>query len=575
MEEQGGSESQLLQSELEDELKCPLCGDFMHEVTTTAECNHSFCKKCILVNLARQGSGASLCPVCSTSVDVECLRSNGKLSKIASIFRAKKSLQERASAAAHPLHTNTEIGYEMLYYFLQYTKAKQVQFLHEVKNKVLSLDQDLTTVKKRLGEATGIGLVDPNTGATDPKQLEIIQQKVRDDLRRYPHLVNLVPKLDKLYTYNPDVGTFLGPSLAGGKRKAGAGEGTSGYNDNMKVKRREQYVDQVADTLHNISKHNRLKLEVEIPSGDMLQKSAIISSIGFNSKHEYFATAGVSKRIKIYDIENVVKDRFRIPCPILELTWRSKLSDLDWNKHHNAHLATSDYDGMISVWDIDSGENILEYDEHEKRAWSVNFSKTDASLLASGSDDGTVKIYSTKQNRSVLMVETVANVCSVQYHPTNFHYVAVGCSDHQAYVYDLRQINQPVVTLSGHNRAISYAAYSKDSELLTASTDNTLRLWNVVSGETKRVLSGHVNQKHFVGLALEDEWVAVGSETNELFVYNKSVNSPIHQYSFDEGEAGGQTSGGSHFISATCWKPRSNIILCASSDGNLRVLSLD
>ena len=110
---------------------------------------------------------------------------------------------------------------------------------------------------------------------------------------------------------------------------------------------------------------------------------------------------------------------------------RSKLSDLDWNKHHNAHLATSDYDGMISVWDIDSGENILEYDEHEKRAWSVDFSKTDASLLASGSDDGTVKIYSTKQNRSVLMVETVANVCSVQYHPTNFHYVAVGCSDHQ------------------------------------------------------------------------------------------------------------------------------------------------
>ena len=53
----------------------------------------------------------------------------------------------------------------------------------------------------------------------------------------------------------------------------------------------------------------------------MLQKSAIISSIGFNSKHEYFATAGVSKRIKIYDIDNVVKDRFRIPCPILELTW--------------------------------------------------------------------------------------------------------------------------------------------------------------------------------------------------------------------------------------------------------------
>ena len=91
------------------------------------------------------------------------------------------------------------------------------------------------------------------------------------------------------------------------------------------------------------------------------------------------------------------------------------------------------------------------------------------------------------------------------------------------------------------------------------------------SGESKRVLSGHVNQKHFVGLALKDDWVAVGSETNELFVYNKALDSPIHRYSF--GETEGQNS--HHFISATCWKPRSEMILCASSDGNLRVLSLE
>ena len=564
---EGGSESQLLQFELEHELKCPLCGDFLQDAVTT-ECGHSFCKKCLLTNLVQQPSDASLCPVCKTNVNVDALKSNGKLDKIASIFRAKRSLQEQQERT----ESKGELGYEMMYYFLQYTKAKQVQLLREVKSRVLSLDQDLVTVRNRLEASTGIGLVDPTTGQADPRQLEIIQQKVREDLRHYPHMVNLLPNLENFYVYNKDA--VPASALTGSKRKAGGcpfGGGMPSVAYNVKVKRREQYIDGVAETLMNVSKHNRLKLEVEIPSGDMMQKSAIISSIGFNSNQEYFATAGVSKRIKIYDFQNVVEDRFRIPCPVRELTWRSKLSDLDWNKHESAHLATSDYDGMISVWDVDSGENILEYDEHEKRAWSVCFSKTDPCLLASGSDDGTVKIYSTKQNRSVLTVETVANVCSVQYHPTNFHYIAVGCSDHQAYVYDLRQANQPVVTLSGHKRAISYAAYSKDSELLTASTDNTLRIWNVQSGESKRVLSGHVNQKHFVGLALKDDWVAVGSETNELFVYNKALDSPIHRYSF--GETEGQNS--HHFISATCWKPRSEMILCASSDGNLRVLSLE
>lgn len=549
------AESELLNFELEHELKCPLCRDFVVDATTT-KCNHSFCLKCIGAHLEQKGG---LCPVCKAPVEKDALRRNGKLSKIASIFRAKKDLQTRKLRETEGLGGKNELGYEMFYYFLQCTKAKQVQLLHEVKNRVLSLDQDITTVRKRLEEATGIGVYDPSTGKTDPKQMELIQQKVRDDLRRYPHLVNLMPKLDTLYHYNPAM-----MMASGSKRKAHCLSYPS--SDSIGAKRREQYVDQVADTLLSISKHGRLKLEVEIPSGDMLQKSAIISSIGFNAKQEYFATAGVSKRIKIYDIQNVLEDRFRIPCPILELTWRSKLSDLDWSKQENAHLATSDYDGMISVWDIDSGQNILEYDEHEKRAWSVNFSKTDASLLASGSDDGTVKVYSTKQTRSVLTVETVANVCSVQYHPTNFHYIAVGCSDHNAYVYDLRNINQPVTVLSGHKRAISYAAYSKDSELLTASTDNTLRLWNVADGTTTRVLSGHMNQKHFVGLAIgSEDLIAVGSESNEVHIYHKNIENPLHSYSCGEG---------SHFISATCWKPRSNIILSASSDGNLRVLSL-
>jgi E3 ubiquitin-protein ligase RFWD2 len=29
----------------------------------------------------------------------------------------------------------------------------------------------------------------------------------------------------------------------------------------------------------------------------------------------------------------------------------------------------------------------MEYEEHEKRAWSVDFSSTDPSMLVSGSDD--------------------------------------------------------------------------------------------------------------------------------------------------------------------------------------------
>lgn len=37
------------------------------------------------------------------------------------------------------------------------------------------------------------------------------------------------------------------------------------------------------------------------------------------------------------------------------------------------------------------GQSVMEYEEHEKRAWSVDFSRTEPSMLVSGSDD--CKVY--------------------------------------------------------------------------------------------------------------------------------------------------------------------------------------
>lgn len=36
-----------------------------------------------------------------------------------------------------------------------------------------------------------------------------------------------------------------------------------------------------------------------------------------------------------------------------------------------------------------------------------------------------------------------------------------------------------------------------------------------------RTLKGHTNEKNFVGLTVNSEYIACGSETNEVFVYHK------------------------------------------------------
>ena len=69
---------------------------------------------------------------------------------------------------------------------------------------------------------------------------------------------------------------------------------------------------------------------------------------------------------------------------------------------------------------------------------------------------------------------------------------------------------------AGHRKAVAYVRYLNDEEVVSASTDSTLRLWNMNKPQAVRVYEGHVNEKNFVGLCADGEFIACGSELNEV-----------------------------------------------------------
>lgn len=50
----------------------------------------------------------------------------------------------------------------------------------------------------------------------------------------------------------------------------------------------------------------------------------------------------------------VVNEPVDMQCPIVEMSTRSKLSCLSWNKHEKNHIASSDYEGIVTVWDVNT-----------------------------------------------------------------------------------------------------------------------------------------------------------------------------------------------------------------------------
>lgn len=356
---------------------------------------------------------------------------------------------------------------------------------------------------------------------------------------------------------------------------------------NVKEKDHEKGLDEFRENLVKFSKFNALRPIATLNYGtDIFNNSTIVSSIEFDKDDEYFAIAGVTKRIKVFEYDCVLRDSVDIHYPCVEMISASKISCVSWNSYRKNTVASSDYEGAVCVWDAGTGQRTRIFREHEKRCWSVDFNKADAGLMASGSDDARVKLWTLNQDRSVACLEAKANVCCVKFNPVGASYLAFGSADHCVHYYDLRHAKRALATFKGHKKAVSYVKFLNGKEMVSASTDSQLKLWNVdeVHDGCVRSFIGHVNEKNFVGLATDGDYIACGSENNSLYIYYKGLQRKLFTFKFEpntailssveEDKDRRRDDDVNEFVSAVCWRQTSNILMAANSQGIIKVLEL-
>uniref|UniRef100_A0A2P2I6F2 E3 ubiquitin-protein ligase RFWD2-like n=1 Tax=Hirondellea gigas TaxID=1518452 RepID=A0A2P2I6F2_9CRUS len=314
-------------------------------------------------------------------------------------------------------------------------------------------------------------------------------------------------------------------------------------------------------------------------AGDKFPASSnIASSIEFDKDGEFFAVAGLTKKIRIFDYGNVIRDVVDLHYPCAEMVCDSKISCVSWSSYLKNKLASSDYDGDVTIWDAFTTQKLHVYKEHQKRCWSVDFNKMDTKLLASGSDDACVKLWHLDSERSLTNLEAKANVCCVQFNPESRYHLAFGSADHCVHYYDLRNLKESLKVFKGHRKAVSYVKFISGEEIVSASTDSQLKVWNVNKSDCVQSLRGHINDKNFVGLATDGEYVACGSENNSLYVFYKGLPKKILSFRFDQRrfilDPEPREEDTTDFVSAVCWRKGSNVLVTGNSQGIIKVLQM-
>ena len=354
--------------------------------------------------------------------------------------------------------------------------------------------------------------------------------------------------------------------------------------DDIKQPEKKEGLQKFSSCLSKFTRYSRLHpLATLNYATDIFTTASIVSSIEFDKDNEFFAIAGVTKRIKVYDYDVILKDMVDIHYPCNEMVCSSKISCISWNTFHKSTLASSDYDCSVIVWDAATGQKVKTFQEHEKRCWSVDFNSIDTKLLASGSDDSRVKLWSANMNHSVASLEAKANVCCVKFNPSSCYHIAFGSADHCVHYYDLRQTKSALNVFKGHKKAVSYVKFLNSTDLVSASTDSQLKLWDVNQKHCVRSFTGHTNEKNFVGLATDGDYITCGSENNGLYMYYKGLSKPLFNFKFDtmrsllertDSNNRRDEDNTNEFVSAVCWRQNSPIVVAANSQGTIKVLEL-
>ncbi len=224
---------------------------------------------------------------------------------------------------------------------------------------------------------------------------------------------------------------------------------------------------------------------------------------------------------------------------------------------------TGGTDSNLYVWDLETGERIATQPAHNDDISAIAYHRQ-GNLLASASQDGTVKLWQL-QNNELSLRETLSGhagwVTAVAISPDGRRIIS-GSSDKTIKIWDAAR-GSLQQTLTDHKSAVYDLAIAPDNTLVSASQDRTIKLWDLATGQLQQTLTDHTAGVYSLALVPEEQTLISGSADRTIKLWHLPTGSLIATF-----------TGHDSIVNSLEIIPDGKAVLSASSDGTVKMWRL-
>ena len=215
-------------------------------------------------------------------------------------------------------------------------------------------------------------------------------------------------------------------------------------------------------------------------SQSMVKNASVFTPIAFSFDGEQVAYALNTNIIRIQNVETGEL--------IQSLTESSSSIKLIAFSSNGKLIASAKNDHSIKIWNIESGKTIQTFDGLLAPIGSVGFSPDGKHIIAAVNDS--IRIWDVESS----FIGHTNSVNSICFSPKG-NQIASASSDNTIKVWDIK-LGKDVLTMTGHYAPVDLVAFSPDGKrLVSASRDNSVIIWDAITGNSIQTIACSSNNR--------------------------------------------------------------------------------